>query len=125
MVLVGATVTGVRAALASESPPAPAWSRRFSFRTLLMVALPAFVLMRIGAELIRGKEIDGAPNPPGRPSAYTTADGGAFLLIVAIVLAWLAVRRGRPGLARAAAVVAGIAAIGWIITVVMMATKPS
>jgi predicted benzoate:H+ symporter BenE len=46
-------------------------------------------------------------------------------LVVGIVLAWLAARRGRPRLAKAAALVIGIALIGWLITVWAMGAKPT
>jgi len=123
--LVGATATGVRAAIATNRSQAPVWLRRFGFRTLLLVALPAFVVMRIGAEWMHSKEIDGAADPRWITFGYTTADLGGLLLVVAIVLAWLAVRRGRPGLARAAAALAGLALLGWIVTVWVMGAKPT
>ena len=125
MILVGAAAAGVRAAFATDRSQAPVWLRRFGFRSLLLVALPAFVLMRIGAEWMRVKEFGNVGNPSWVTFGYTTADGGGILLIVAIVLAWIAVRRGRPGYARAAALVAGLALLGWIITVWVMGAKPS
>jgi len=125
MALVGAAATGVRAAFATDRSQAPVWLRRFGFRSLLLVALPAFVVMRIGAEWMRIKEFGGAPQPTWLTIGYTTADGGGILLVVAIVLAWLAVRRGRPGYARAAALVAGLALLGWVVTVWVMGAKPA
>jgi len=124
MVLVGAAAAGVRAAFATDRSQAPDWLRRFGFRSLLLAALPAFVLMRIGAEWMRIKEFGSAPTPTWVTIGYTAADGGGFLLVVAIVLAWLAVRRGRPGFARAAAAIAGLALLGWIVTVWAMGAKP-
>jgi hypothetical protein len=124
MVLVGAAATGVRVAFAAgAAQAATSWTRRLAFRTLLLAALPAFVVMRFGAEWIRIREI-GDADVSWVTFGYTTADGGAVLLIAGIVLAWLAARRGRPGLAKAAAIVVGIAVIAWIVTAWVMAAKP-
>lgn len=125
MILVGAAAAGVRAAFATDRSQAPVWLRRLGFRSLLLVALPAFVLMRIGAEWMRIKEFGDIATPTWVTFGYTTGDGGGVLLIVSIVLAWIAVRRGRPGYARAAALVAGLALLGWIATVWVMGAKPS
>ena len=125
MLLVGSAAAGVRAAFATDRSQAPVWLRRFGFRSLLLAALPAFVIMRIGAELIRIKEIGDASPPLWVTFGYTTADGGGILLLVSIALAWIAVRRGRPGYARAAALVAGLALLGWIVTVWVMGAKPA
>jgi hypothetical protein len=126
MVLVGAAATGVRAALLPDPPRAPGWTRRLAYRTFLFAALPAFVVMRVGAEWMRIKEFgDSGIDPRWVIVGYTAADGGGVLLVVGIVLAWLAARRGRPRLAKAAALVIGIALIGWLITVWAMGAKPT
>ncbi|MGZ4198687.1 MAG: hypothetical protein ACXVP1_00715 [Thermoleophilia bacterium] len=126
MLLVGAAATGVRAAFVSEPAQAGGWTRRFAYRTFLLAALPAFVLMRVGAEWMRIKEFGSSGATPHFVIiGYTAADGGGVLLIVGIVIAWLAVRRGRPRLAQAAAVVVGVALIGWLVAVWAMGAKPS
>lgn len=125
MMLVGASVAGVTIALVAGPDGALSWTRRLAFRTFLIAALPAFVLMRVGAEWMRIKEFGGAAtNPPWVILGYSTADGGGILLIVGIVIAWLAARRGSPRLAKIAAVVIGIAIVGWVITAWAMAAKP-
>lgn len=125
MTLVGAAAMGVMTALVSGPPPIPVWTRRLSFRTLLIAALPAFVVMRIGAEWMRINEFGSSGlNPHWLIVGYTAADGGGVLLIVGIVIAWLASRRGSPRLATAAALIVGLALVGWIITVWAMGAKP-
>ncbi len=70
MVLVGGLVTAAAAALVGWQDEAVAL-RRFSYRTLLAVALPGWFVMRIGAEWVVR---EGAPRrlpttPPGSASA--------------------------------------------------------
>ncbi len=125
MTLVGAAAMGVMTALVSGPPPVLGWTRRLSFRTLLLAALPAFVVMRIGAEWMRINEFGGSGvNPHWLIIGYTAADGGGTLLVVGIVVAWLASRRDSPRLAKAAALIVGLALIGWIITAWAMGAKP-
>ena len=125
MALVGAAAMGVMTALVSGPPPILVWTRRLSFRTLLIAALPAFVVMRIGAEWMRINEFGSSgPNPHWLIVGYTAADGGGVLLIVGIVIAWFASRRGSPRLAKAAALIVGLALVGWIITAWAMGAKP-
>ena len=51
MVLVGAATAAVVAQLAPSVVPGDGdRMRRFSFRTLLLAALPAYIVMRVGAE---------------------------------------------------------------------------
>ncbi len=126
MVLVGAAATGVRAAFVSEPAAAAGWTRRFAYRTFLLAALPAFVLMRVGAEWMRIKEFGSSGVTPHFVIiGYTAADGGGVLLVVGIILSWYALRRGRPRLARVAALVIAVALIGWLVAVWAMGAKPS
>ena len=125
MTLVGAATAGLLAALVTRPPQILAWARGMAFRTFLIAALPAFVLMRVGAEWMRIREFgDSGADPGWLFVGYTAADGGGVLLIACIVLSWLAVRRGSPGLAKAAAIVMGIAIAGWIIAIWAMSAKP-
>jgi hypothetical protein len=69
---------------------------RLGFRVLLLGALPAFVVMRAGAEWIRSES--GFPDDLAWIGiGYGVSDGGLLLLIAATVAAWLAVRRRRAG----------------------------
>lgn len=126
MVLVGAAATWVGVAYASNAQPVAGWSRRLALRVALLATLPAFVVMRVGAEWIHGKEFGASGAAPSWVTfGYSAGDGGGVLLIVAIVLAWMAVRRGSPRLAREAAIIMGFAAIAWLVTVWVMAAKPA
>jgi hypothetical protein len=128
MVLVGAAATGAVAALASASSEQGGRLRRIAFRSFLLVALPAYIVMRVGAEWIYDKEY-GDLVPEYEPTwigiGYITAEGGGVLLVVTLLLSGFSVRTGRPGHARAAGILAAIATIGWLVAVWAMGGKPS
>jgi hypothetical protein len=70
---------------------------RFAFRTILIGAIPAYLVMRIGAEWIADKENLTDSEAAWIGIGYSTADGGLLLLIITTVLAGLAARRARRG----------------------------
>lgn len=125
MTLVGAVTAAVVAQLAPTSPSYGDMLRRFSFRTLLLAAVPAYIVMRIGAEWMYSKEFgDGADDPTWIGIGYMTADIGALLLLIALVMAGIASRKSKPGLGRAAGVLAAIALAAWLVAVWAMGAKP-
>jgi hypothetical protein len=134
--LVGALVTAVSmqalgwARSTGADPPAYA---RLAFRTLLLVALPAWFVMRIGAEWIYSKEqwADAADEPGWLGFGYITADLGGLLLLTAIVLAGFGARRlvragsGSNTLARSATVLSVIVLALYLVALWAMTAKPS
>jgi hypothetical protein len=70
---------------------------RLAFRTLLIGAIPAYLVMRVGAEWIADKENLTDSDASWIGIGYSVADGGLLLLIVVNVLAGLAYRRARRG----------------------------
>jgi len=70
---------------------------RLAFRTLLIGAIPAYLVMRVGAEWVASKEkledVDFAWVDIG----YMVADIGLLILIVMTVLTGIASRRARQG----------------------------
>jgi hypothetical protein len=73
---------------------------RLGYWTLLVVALPGFILMRAGAEWIASKEgytEKGAPSPTWLGIGFLVADIGALLLLLALILGGVGVRRLRSG----------------------------
>jgi len=99
---------------------------RLAFRTLLIGVIPAYILMRAGAEWILSKE-----NVPDDVTwlgiGYSVADGGLLLTIIAAVLAWRASRRGVAcpgGQGRAVLVLAGVLLLAYAVAIWAMATKP-
>jgi hypothetical protein len=126
MVMVGAAATVVRMAFVSEPTEAAAVMRRLVTRSLLLVALPAWLVMRVGAEWVRIEELGEAGGDLfWLELGYITAEGGGFFLLAGIVLAWRGSRSGRPRLDKAAAILVGIAVIVWVITAWAMAAKPA
>ena len=100
---------------------------RVAFRSLLLGVIPAYVVMRAGAEWIASKE-----NVPDDASwvgiGYSVADGGLLLVLIATVLAWRATRRpdGDPGWpVRATAILAALLVVAYVVAVWAMTTKPS
>jgi hypothetical protein len=98
---------------------------RLAYRTLLVGVLPAYVLMRIGAEWIVSKE--GVDDASWVGVGYSTADGGLLLVIIAAVLAWRATRRGADapgGLGRAVLVLSGVLLLAYAVAIWAMTAKP-
>jgi hypothetical protein len=136
MALVGALVTAVTAQLLGWKRAAAGDTlayARVAFKTLLIVGVPAWFAMRIGAEWIYSKEgWDKVPSEPGWLGVgYITADGGGLLLLISVILAGLGSRRlARAGgevsnLSRSAGVLALIALAAYLVAVWAMSAKPS
>ena len=103
---------------------------RFAFRTLLFAGIPAWFVMRIGAEWIYSKEYSGDNDPSSVGVGYAIAEPSGILILLATILTWLSARRlrsggGGGGLAKAGAVLATIAVAFFVIAIWAMTTKPS
>ena len=128
MLLVGSLVTVAALFLLAWRGDSPGLIR-LGFRTLLIAALPSYVLMRVGAEWINSKE-----NIPDEADwigiGYITADGGLVFLLISTILAGVAARRaGRhPGdggtLGRVVTVLTLVVLAAYLIAVWAMTTKP-
>lgn len=70
---------------------------RLAFRTLLIGGIPAYLLMRVGAEWVGDKEGVVDADFAWVDIGYMVADIGLLVLIVMIVLTGLASRRARQG----------------------------
>jgi hypothetical protein len=97
-----------------------------AFRTLLIGVLPAYILMRAGAEWIASKE-----DVPGDVDwigiGYAVSDSGLLLSIIAAVLAWRAARRGTAGpggLGRAVLVLTAVLIVAYGVAIWAMVAKP-
>jgi hypothetical protein len=130
MVLVGGLVTGAGAAIVGWRDEA-AGLRRFSYWTLLAVAFPGYIVMRIGAEWTYSKEhLASLPKDPAWIGiGYGTADLGGLLLLIALILGGIGVRRSRGGggggLLKASTVIATILVAVYIVTIWAMGAKPA
>ena len=103
---------------------------RFAFRTLLLGGIPAYIVMRGGAEWIADKENVADSDAAWVGIGYSVADGGLLFLIVMAVLAGLATRRARgggqpTGLVRWTTALAVVVIVAYGVAVWAMATKPA
>jgi hypothetical protein len=127
MVLVGAIVAVLALSAASlRGREGAAALTRLAFRVLLLAALPAFVVMRVGAEWVASEAQWGEPTWIG--IGYATSDGGLLLIVIATVLAWRGTRRGDAGPGRLGTAVVGLSALlllALTVTIWAMTTKPA
>ena len=97
-----------------------------AFRTLLIGVIPAYLLMRGGAEWLASEEV--VPDDLDWIGiGYSVADGGLLLTLIAAVLAWRAARRGAAGpggLGRAVFVLAAVLILAYGVAIWAMAGKP-
>jgi hypothetical protein len=102
---------------------------RFAFRTLLIGAIPAFIVMRGAAEWIASKENLEDADFAWIDIGYSVTDGGLLVLIAITVLAGLASRRvGRDrdpgGLVRPAVGLTALLLLAYGVALWAMSTKP-
>jgi hypothetical protein len=119
--VTGATAAAFATALASRRWP---WLRRVLSRTLLLAVFPAWLLMRLAGQWIESKE-----NIPGDPGwlgvGFLVGDGGLVLLIIAMILGAVSVRRPeRRWPVGAVAVITGVYLVALVVAMVAMTGKP-
>ena len=102
---------------------------RLGYRSLLIGALPAFLVTRIAAQWLASEQGVDDSDAAWITVGYATTDAGLLLLLAATIGAGLAVRRARRvetpgrGVAIAAWLVGALIAI-YAVVIWMMATKP-
>ena len=127
MVLVGALVVATTTAFVARGEVRV---MRLGYWTLLAVALPAYFVMRVGAEWIYSKEeLDKAPSDPAWVGiGYITADAGALLLLIALILGGIGIRRAGAGkgtgLLRSSLVISIVLLAAYVVTIWAMGAKP-
>jgi hypothetical protein len=127
MILVGGLLSGVSALAFARGE---ARLLRLGYWTLLAVALPGYIVMRIGAEWIYSKE--GWDEVEDEPAwigiGYVVADAGALLTLIALILGGIGVRRLRDGkgtgLLKATMILALIVLAAALVAVWAMSGKP-
>jgi hypothetical protein len=134
MLLVGGIATAAGAQFLGWRRTAPADQRalaRMAFRALLFVAVPAWIIMRIGAQWIYSEEgLDGV-SLTWLDIGFVTAEGGGVVLLVAAVLAGLGSRRlarsdaERSGLVQASTALVTIILVAYLVAVWAMTAKVS
>jgi hypothetical protein len=121
MVVTGASAAACVAAIASRRRP---WLRQVVARTLLLATFPAWILMRLGGawEDSRSSIGDGSG---WLGTGYLVADAGFVLLIVAMILGAVGVRRPqRNWPIGAVAVITGVYFVALVVAMVAMTGKP-
>jgi hypothetical protein len=103
---------------------------RLGYKALLAICLPGYLLMRGGAEWIYSKEhLDQLPKDPGWVGiGYITADAGALLLLIALILGGFGLRKARSGgtgLLRASLAISVILLAAYVVTIWAMGAKPN
>ena len=102
---------------------------RFGLRALLLGVFPAYLLMRIGAQWTESAEdFPDDFDPAWLGIGYITADAGAVLILVSLILSGLGLRKlrdgGGIGLSRAVGVIAVILLAAYVVAVWAMSAKP-
>jgi hypothetical protein len=134
-ILVGGLIVALSVQLvgwARETPAGALQLARIGFFSLLCVALPGWILMRVGAQWIWSEQ--GWDDVPEEPAwlgiGWITGDFGGLLILASVILAGLGARKLRRSdattstLVRVATVLTTIALIAYVITVWAMSAKP-
>ena len=103
---------------------------RFGLRTLLLGVFPAYLLMRIGAQWTEAAEDlpEIVEDSAWIGIGYITADAGALLILISMILSGIGLRKlrsgGGLGLGRAVGVISLILIAAYVVAVWAMAAKP-
>jgi hypothetical protein len=131
MTLVGALVVVVLALVSARGAESAA-GLRLGYRALLLGAIPAWIVMRVGAQWIASKEgFDEGDVPEWVDIGFITSEPTLLLLIAATVCAGMASRRAREGgrsfggLNMAALLLVAVTLVAYVVTIWAMSTKPS
>lgn len=119
MVLVGATLAVLILAIAAWRRPDVAGLRRGAFRTLLFLAIPSWVVMRVFAEVIHSKEFGSSSDDPTWVGiGFIVADAGLLVLLITTGVAFWWSRGGKPIAGRIVTGLAGLylvmLAVAWL-----------
>jgi len=103
--------------------------QRLGYRTLLLGALPAYIVMRGGAQWVLSREGYGDADPTWIGIGFGVTDVGALLLVIALILGGIGVRRLRTADARnrlltATGVLAAVLLAAYLVAVWAMTVKP-
>ena len=129
MILVGGLLTGASSLAFARGDVK---YLRLGYWSLLAVALPGWILMRVGAEWIASREgwtHQGVPTPTWLNIGFILADAGGLILLVSLIAGGVGVRRLRNGrgaaLLRTTLVLSVVLLGAYVVAVWAMAGKPS
>jgi len=130
MILVGGLLTGASALAFARGNVG---NLRLGYWSLLAVALPGWILMRVGAQWIYSEQgWDDVPDNVDEPAwlgiGYIVAEAGGLILLVSLITGGIGVRRlkagGGSGLLKATMVISLILLAAYVVAVWAMAGKP-
>ena len=131
MLLVGAlAAVGSAILIGWRSSDRALGMTRFALRAVPYGVLPAYVLMRIGAQWTEAEQ----DYPDDFEAAwidvgYITADIGALLIVVSLILAGIGLRKlrggGGLGLGRAVGIISLVLVAAYVVAVWAMTAKPT
>lgn len=128
MILVGAVLTAAAAGILGWRDDSAAL-RRLSYRTLLILALPAWIVMFVGAIWTESREHLDNADFAWLGIGHIVAEGGGLLLLIAIVLGGIGVRRSGAGagggLLKASSVIAAFLVAAYVVAIWAMGAKPT
>ena len=131
MLLVGTLLTVALAiALSWRGRWASPSLTRFGLLVLPIGVVPAYVLMRIGAQWTESREHlpDEVEDQTWLGIGYITADIGAAVILIAVIIAAFGLRKlrtgGGTGLARASGIISMVLLAAYVVAVWAMSTKP-
>jgi uncharacterized membrane protein YhaH (DUF805 family) len=131
MILVGGLLTGATLLAFARGDVR---SLRLGYWTLLLVAFPGYIVMRIGAQWIYAESVyddlpEGVDDPTWIGIGFIVADLGALLVLIALILGGIGVRRLRDGkgtgLLKAAMIIAWLVLAAALVAVWAMSGKPN
>ena len=109
MTLVGAVLVVVIVSLVAWRRPDLTVLRRAAWLTLVAVAIPAYIVMRVGAQWIYSKEgFSGTNDPRWIGVGFGAADAGMLILLVTSALAFWWQRSGKALAGRIVAVLSTV-----------------
>ena len=126
MLLVGCLLAvALATVLGRRSPERAEGLGRFGLKTLLIGVLPAYILMRVGAQWTEAEQ----NYPDGFEATwidvgYITADAGALLILISAILAGIGLRRGGARFARVVGVISFVLLAAYVVAVWAMTAKP-
>ncbi len=127
MILVGGTLAGATVLTLARGDTR---SLRLGYWSLLTVALPGYLIMRIGAEWIYSKEhLGDLPDDPTWVGiGYAIADIGALVLLLALIFGGIGMRRMRKdkgeGFLKATLILSFVLLVAYVVAIWAMAGKP-
>jgi len=108
MALFGAVLATLIVSLVARQRPDAAVLRRAAWAAVVAVAIPAFVVMRLGAQWIYSKEGKYPNDPTWIKLGFNVADGGLLVLLISAGVAFWWKRSASPVAGR---ILAGLSSV--------------